>query len=124
MNESVDQAAAAATRATGFSTIGRLIAADKRPNRIESHHTASYDPLRSKTTPPNHTPRNPPTWWLKKANPVSVANQRVPNINAMIPLVGGIVDSQKRPMTAPNRIDESAVTGKMMKASTAMARPK
>ena len=32
---------AGASRATGFSTIGRLITADKRPSRIESHQTAS-----------------------------------------------------------------------------------
>src|SRR5262245_15061546 len=33
-------AVASATRA-GFSTIGRLISADKMPSRIESHHTTS-----------------------------------------------------------------------------------
>ena len=35
------QAVAAARRCTGFSTIGRLIAADKSPKRIASHHTPS-----------------------------------------------------------------------------------
>src|SRR5262249_10134897 len=32
---------AGASRATGFSTIGKLITADNRPSRIESHQTAS-----------------------------------------------------------------------------------
>ena len=32
---------AGASRATGRSTIGKLIAADRRPSRIESHQTAS-----------------------------------------------------------------------------------
>ena len=35
------QAGAAARRCTGFSTIGRLIAADRRPSKIESHQTKS-----------------------------------------------------------------------------------
>jgi hypothetical protein len=38
-------ALAGASRATGFSTIGRLTTADSTPNRIESHHTTSYDPV-------------------------------------------------------------------------------
>ena len=36
-----DQAGATAGRTTGFSTIGRLITAERTPSRIESHHTAS-----------------------------------------------------------------------------------
>ncbi len=74
--------------------------------------------------PPSHTPRKPPTWWLKNAKPASVASQRVPNINAMMPLVGATVESQSRPMTAPNRMEDTAVTGNEMKASTAAARAK
>ena len=35
------QAGAAARRCTGFSTIGRLITAESKPNRTDSHHTAS-----------------------------------------------------------------------------------
>jgi hypothetical protein len=35
------QAGTAAARTTGFSTIGRLITAESKPNRTESHHTAS-----------------------------------------------------------------------------------
>src|SRR5215831_2218563 len=66
--------------------------------------------------PPSHTPRKPPTWWLKNAKPASVASQRVTNINEMMPLVGATVESQSRPMTAPNRIEDSAVTGNEMKA--------
>jgi hypothetical protein len=36
-----DDDQAGASRATGFSTIGKLITADNRPSRIESHQTAS-----------------------------------------------------------------------------------
>ena len=46
----------------------------------------------------------------------------MPNITAMMPLVGATVDSQSSPITAPNRIDVTGVTGKEMKASTAAAR--
>ena len=35
------QAGTAAARTTGFSTIGRLMTAESKPNRTESHHTAS-----------------------------------------------------------------------------------
>ena len=96
-----NQAGTAARRATGFSTIGMLISAESTPNRIASHHTGLYEPVRSNTMPPSQTPRKPPTWWLKKAKPASVASQRVPNISAMMPLVGGTVDSHIRPMVAP-----------------------
>ena len=57
-----DQAGAAAGRTTGFSTIGRLITAERTPSRIESHHTTSYEPVRSNSRPPSQTPRKPPTW--------------------------------------------------------------
>src|ERR1700752_1674654 len=91
-----DQAGCATGRATGASTIGRVISADKRPNRTDSHQIGVYDPNFSTTTPqigvydpnfsttspPSQTPRKPPTWWLTKANPNKVANQRVPNISA------------------------------------------
>ena len=56
------QAGAAAARTTGFSTIGRLMTAESTPNRIESHHTTSYEPVRTNATPPSQTPRKPPTW--------------------------------------------------------------
>ena len=36
-----DEGQAGASRATGRSTIGKLITADNRPSRIESHQTAS-----------------------------------------------------------------------------------
>ena len=39
-----------------------------------------------------------------------MASQRVPNITAMIPLVGATVESHRRPITAPNRIDVTGVT--------------
>ena len=35
-----DQAGTAATRATGFSTIGMLMSAESSPNRIAKYHTA------------------------------------------------------------------------------------
>ena len=34
-------AGAAARRCTGFSTIGRLITAESKPNNTDSHHTTS-----------------------------------------------------------------------------------
>src|SRR5260221_11997186 len=92
---------AAASRATGFSTIGRLISAEITPNMTPSHHTGSYEPVASNTTPPSQTPRKPPTWWLKKATPNSIASQRVPNITTTSPEVGGIDDSQSSPGTPP-----------------------
>src|SRR5262249_57774262 len=95
------QAGAIAGRATGFSTIGRLITADRTPNNAESHHTRSYEPVRSNAIPPINTPRKPPTWWLKKAKPKSIASQPVPNIIATQADVGGTVDNHMRPATAP-----------------------
>ncbi len=74
--------------------------------------------------PPSQTPRKPPTWWLKKAKPASVASQRVPNISAMMPLVGGTVESHIRPMAAPNAMQVTGVTGNEMKAKIAAARTK
>src|SRR6202035_1026389 len=85
------QAGCATGRATGASTIGRLISADSTPNSTDSHQIGVYDPNFSNTTPPSQTPRKPPTWWLTKANPYSVANQRVPNIKATSADVGGTV---------------------------------
>src|ERR1700686_3895182 len=94
------QAGAVAIRATGFSTIGRLISAESTPNRIAGHHPPWYERGRSKAMPPSQTPRKPPTWWLKKAKPAKVASHLVPNISAMMPLVGATVDSHFRPMIA------------------------
>src|SRR6266851_4408794 len=71
----INHAGAAAARATGFSTIGMLISAESTPNRIASHHTTLYEPVRSNAMPPIQTPRKPPTWWLKKAKPAKVASQ-------------------------------------------------
>src|SRR5262249_7940093 len=75
-------AGASAARATGFSTIGRLISAESTPNSTESHHTGSYEWVYSNAKLPRSTPRKPPTWWLKNAKPNSMASQRVPNITA------------------------------------------
>ena len=74
--------------------------------------------------PPNHTPRKPPTWWLKKAKPNSMASQRVPNITATSAEVGGTVDSQSSPVTAPNVSAESGLMGSVMNATIARARMK
>src|SRR5215467_12441324 len=104
--------------------IGRLIAADSRPNRIDSHQITSYEPVRSNTRPPSHTPRKPPTWWLKKARPASIVSHRVPNITATRPLVGGTVESHRIPITAPNISAEPEPVGRVMKASTASERAK
>src|SRR5262249_30306146 len=108
------QAGAAAARTTGFSTIGRLITAESTPSRIESHQTASYDPVRSNNTPPSHTPRKTPTGWLTNANPNSIASQRFPNMTATRPEVGGTVDSQNNPITAPKTRVASVLGGSMM----------
>src|SRR5271156_5609882 len=91
-----DQAGCATGRGTGASTIGRLISADNRPNSTDSHQIGVYDPNFSNTMPPSSTPRKPPTWWLTKANPNSVENQRVPNITATSAEVGGTVESRGR----------------------------
>src|SRR6202140_5998170 len=111
----MDYAGCAIGRATGASTIGRLISADSMPNSTESHQIGVYDPNFSNTVPPSSTPRKPPTWWLTKAKPYSVANQRVPNIMATSAEVGGTVDSQVRPVMAPNMIAEKVVIGNEMK---------
>src|SRR6202045_2869151 len=120
----MDYAGCATGRATGASTIGRLISADSMPNRTESHQIGVYDPNFSNTIPPSSTPRKPPTWWLKKAKPYSVASQRVPNISATRLEVGGTVDSQVRPVTMPNAIAEKVVIGNEMNATIDSARTK
>src|SRR5260370_17547702 len=104
-----DQAGCATGRTTGASTIGRLIRADSTPNSTESHQIGVYDPNFSNTTPPSSPPRKPPTWWLTKANPYSVANQRVPNIRATSADVGGPVESHVRPAEAPQTLAEHPV---------------
>ena len=45
-------------------------------------------------------------------------------MTAMMPLVGGTVDSHNRPMDAPKASEVAALTGNEMKASTAAARRK
>src|SRR5262245_20909928 len=96
--------------------------AEMMPSTTDSHQIRSYEPVRSNSTPPSHTPRKPPTWWLKKAKPNSVAIHRVPNISATRPDVGGTVESQSRPMDAPKTIAETDVTGSVMKTATASER--
>src|SRR3981189_2192820 len=51
-------------------------------------------------------------------------SQRVPNIRATRLEVGGTVDSQRKPVTAPNTIAAAGLAGRVMKATTATARPK
>ena len=104
-------ATAAARAGAGFSTIGRLISAERTPSRIESHQTTSYEPVRSNAMPPIRTPRKPPTWWLKNEKPTSIESQRVPNITCTRAEVGGTVESQVRPVAAPNTIAEKVVIG-------------
>ena len=43
-----------------------------------------------------------------------MASQRVPNIRATRPRVGGTVESQSRPSTAPNSKVPGALGGSMM----------
>src|SRR5262249_52453720 len=117
-------AGASAARATGFTTIGRLISAESTPNSTESHHTGSYEWVYSNAKLPSSTPRKPPTWWLKNAKPNSMASQRVPNITATRPEVGGTVESQRKPVTAPNTSAEPVLAGSVTKATIASARPK
>ena len=52
---------AAPSQTTPQELIQRFTAAENKPSRIEIHQTASYDPVRSNTNPPSHTPRKPPT---------------------------------------------------------------
>src|SRR6266436_7079440 len=118
----MDYAGCATGRVTGASTIGRLISAESTPNSTESHQIGVYDPNFSNTIPPSKTPRKPPTWWLTKANPYSVENQRVPNIRATSADVGGTVESQVRPVAAPNTIAENVVIGNEMNATIDIAR--
>src|ERR1700739_4317161 len=120
----MDYAGCAIGRATGASTIGRLISADSMPNSTESHQIGGYEPNFSNTIPPSSTPRKPPTWWLKKAKPYSVASQRVPNISATRLEVGGTVDSQVRPVTTPNAIAENVVIGNRTRPVIDIARVK
>src|SRR5215213_10186212 len=117
-------AACGAMRTTGFSTMGRLISAEATPKKTESHHTTSYEPVLSNRIPPSQTPRKPPTWWLKKAKPNSMVSQRVPNISATSPEVGGTVDSHNSPVTAPKIKVVVVVAGNTMKASIESARAK
>src|SRR5215216_1234657 len=117
-------AACGAMRTTGFSTIGRLISAEATPKKTESHHTTSYEPVLSNRIPPSNTPKKPPTWWLKKAKPNSMASQRVPNISATSEEVGGTVESHRSPVTAPNTTAEAKLAGSVMKAIAASARAK
>ena len=67
--------------------------------------------------PPSQTPRKPPTWWLKKAKPNSIVSQRVPNISATRPEVGGTVESQIRPVDCAERCADVVDSGTMMKTA-------
>ena len=67
-----------------------------------------------------HTPRKPPT--LKNARPNKVASQRVPNITTMKSDVGGTVDSQNKPSTAPKTRVTTVLGGSIMYRRMAMER--
>ena len=43
-------------------------------------------------------PKDEPSWWVKKTIPPNMPRCLVPNIMATRPLVGGTVDSHKKPM--------------------------
>lgn len=66
----------------------------------------------------------PPTWWLKKAMPSSMVNQRDPNIIPTSADVGGTVESHSRPITAPNTSVTDGPGGGRMKARIASERLK
>jgi hypothetical protein len=53
-----------------------------------------------------------------------MASQRVPNMRATSPDVGGTVESHRSPVTAPNVMAAAGLAGKVMKATTASARQK
>ena len=51
-----------ASRGCGFSSMGRCTMAANTPNNTPAHHIRSYEPVRSKSRPPSHTPRKLPNW--------------------------------------------------------------
>jgi hypothetical protein len=53
-----------------------------------------------------------------------MVSQRVPNISATRPEVGGTVDSHNSPVTAPKISVETVVAGSTMKATMESARAK
>ena len=53
-----------------------------------------------------------------------MVSQRVPNISATSPEVGGTVESQSSPVTAPNTSVEAVLGGSMIRPTIADARPK
>jgi len=63
-------------------------------------------------TPPAQAPRNEPTWWLKKATPVSVARNLTPKISVTSPFTSGMTPSQRSPIAAAKRSVESWLGGR------------
>ena len=116
--------AAQPARSTGFSTIGRLISADSTPNRIESHQigVVGAELLEHDAAEPDA--EEAADLMADEGEAISVANQRVPNISATSAEVGGTVESQVRPVTAPKTIAEKGVIGNEMKATIDSARRK
>ena len=53
-----------------------------------------------------------------------MASQRVPNMTATSPEVGGMVDSQSSPVTAPKISVATVLGGNKMNTAIAMAREK
>lgn len=78
---------------------------------MDSSHTASYEPDRSKITPPSHTPRKLPTWCLRNTTPNSVESVPRPNSCATRPVVTGAVPSHRKPIALANSKVENWLTG-------------
>ena len=101
-----------------------MISADNTPNSTDSHQIGPYEPNLSNTIPPSRTPRKPPTsalvavmfgtrWFSTLFGFAFVSHQ-----------VGGTVDSQVRPMAAPNMMAETGVIGNEMNRTIDSARAK
>ena len=65
----------------------------------------SYEPYLSKKYPPRKAPAKAPNWCDKKTIPNKELKYFVPKIWATIPLVGGTVESHKRPNVTPKIIE-------------------
>ena len=55
------------------SSIGQWTTAAKIAIPIIVHQIGRYEPVLSNHQPPSQTPRNAPTWWMRKTMPKSVA---------------------------------------------------
>ena len=78
---------------------------------MPAHQIGMKEPVCSKASPPSHTPRNAPTWWLRKTIPKSVPRYLVPNITATSPEVSGTVESHRTPIAAAKTSTTAGVGG-------------